>query len=164
MATPLSVNTAAHRYSVNWSSAAVAGIGATLVMTALLYMANAVGMVHMDMVKTLGTMFVAPGATAYVVGGIMHLMMGIIFAAIYALAYQATGLASNWKTGLGFGFIHWIVAGIGLGLLPLVHPPMPMTPGFFLVHQGMMGILGLLMLHLVYGAVVGAMYRPKETA
>lgn len=35
-----------------------------------------------------------------------------------------------------------------------------MAPGAFMSNIGMMGVVGFLMLHMIYGAIVGAMYSP----
>ena len=52
-----------------------------------------------------------------------------------------------------------------MGMIPLMHPRMPdpvMPPGFFMSNLGTIGPIAVFMLHLVYGAIVGAMYGPTQ--
>jgi uncharacterized membrane protein YeaQ/YmgE (transglycosylase-associated protein family) len=77
--------------------------------------------------------------------------------------FSAFGLPGSWLWGLVFGAVHGVMAGLVMGMMPLVHPrvgpgkELP-SPGLFAKNISPMAPMGLIMLHLVYGAVVGAIY------
>ncbi len=51
-------------------------------------------------------------------------------------------------------------------MIPVVHRLIPEQmpgPGFFLANHGTMGVVAFVVLHLVFGAVVGAMYAGHVT-
>lgn len=67
---------------------------------------------------------------------------------------------SGWLTGVGFSVIHVVIAGVFMGVIPTMHPRMPdpiSPPGAFLSNLGTLGIVAFVMLHVLYGAVVGAL-------
>jgi len=79
----------------------------------------------------------------------------------YAVGFEYIMRRAGWAIGLGFGVIHTLIAGIGLGLMPAMHPLMPEimpAPGAFMANLGTMGIAAFVILHLIYGAIVGTMY------
>ena len=88
-----------------------AGLVATAVMTAMLYMGIALmpRWMTMNLLYMLGTMMTRGTTTAYLVGAMMHGSMGVVFALGHVGAYQVLGLESGllgW--GILFGFLHWI--------------------------------------------------------
>jgi len=92
---------------------------------------------------------------------VMHLMISGAIALIYAWAFEHLTHRAGWLVGVGFGVVHAIIAGVVMGMMPMMHPRMPnpvMPPGAFLSNLGTMGVVAEFMLHMVYGAVVGAMY------
>lgn len=148
--------------------AVLGGLVGTIAMTVGMYMGSMMGM-EMDMPMTLGTMFFPKGAAAWVVGLMMHLMMGVVFFIIYAALFTAFGIESGiigWSAL--FGAIHALMAGAAFGMMPSVHPRMatepkssPRTvsaPGYFGVKLGMMGPAALIVVHVIYGVVAGAIY------
>ena len=74
---------------MNILSAVIAGIVASLVFSVVLAMAPKMGMPKMDIVSLLGSMFGKPNQA---LGWIMHMMMGMVFALIYAFL---------WSNGIG---------------------------------------------------------------
>ena len=99
----------------------------------------------------------------------VHLVNGVLFSLVYAAIFEASGHA-GWLFGLLLGAVHAAFVGGPLMnmLLPAVHPRMgkPWTdatetpllepPGFLLVNYGTMTMVVTTLLHLVYGAIVGA--------
>jgi len=139
----------------------VAGLVATLVMTILLYLAPLMGLPEMNIPGMLGTMFASPGTGATVLG--LHFMMGAILALIYAYGFQAVPLGTPWLRGALYGVLPYLVAMIVVmpmlgSVHPLVKSGMMPAPGFFMVNLGGMAAVGSLIGHLVYGAVLGALY------
>ena len=58
---------------------------------------------------------------------------------------------------------HTIVAGMFMGLVPHLHPTIPEqmpAPGFFMANLGAMGVIAEVVLHLMYGAIVGGLAAP----
>ncbi len=141
------------------------GLVATAVMTAMLYMGIALmpRWMTMNLLYMLGTMMTRGTTTAYLVGAMMHGSMGVVFALAHVGVYQVFGLESGllgW--GILFGFLHWIGFGVGLGMVGTVHPLMRTgqlaAPGAFALNYPAATAAGALMLHLVYGALVGVLY------
>lgn len=149
--------------TILWGNAIIAGLTGTAVMTVLMYTAKAMGL-PMDMPRILGLMFTRPEnkTGAYIVGLSAHFMNGVIFAVIYALLFTVLGRA-GWTWGLVFGAVHGVMAGLAMGMMHVVHPNMgpgkelPVL-GLFAKNISPMAPAGLIMLHLVYGAIVGAIY------
>ncbi len=149
---------------IDWGSAVVAGLVATAVMTALMYMGKAMGM-RMDMPRMLGLMFTGPDSTGvvYSLGVIAHFMMGVLFAIIYAALFSLLGIEASWLWGAVFGAVHGVMAGMAFGMMPAMHPRMGpgevlAAPGPFGANYGSMIPVGVMMLHIIFGAVVGWLY------
>jgi hypothetical protein len=145
---------------IDWIGIIVAGLAGTLVITVLMYAGPMMGMPKMDMAQMIGPMILPQGSAAFALGMMMHFVNGIIFAIIYALVWDALNIAPNWWTGLIFGAVHFVVAAIEMGVMPMIHKevksgrlPSPMS-------GGVRGMVGMLLGHLVFGLVVAVVYRP----
>ena len=150
----------------NIGAAIVAGLVATAVMTAIMYMGRAMMLQQMPMniLYMLGTMMNRSTGPAYMMGTVMHSVNGVIFAIIHAGLYTAFGLSSGlvlW--GLLFGAVHWVIVGMGMGMMPMMHSMIKSgdmdAPGAFAKNLPMMNVMGFLMVHLIFGLVVGATYE-----
>lgn len=151
-----------------WGAVAGGAVG-TLVLTAGMRLSQEVGITRMDLPLLLGTAFSANRSRASVVGFLIHSANGLLFALAYYGVFRAVGEA-GWALGLGLGAVHALFAGGALVnvLLPAVHPRMgtPWTdaeetpllepPGFLLRNYGRHTVVATLVLHLAYGAIVGA--------
>jgi hypothetical protein len=152
-----------------FGSAIAAGLVATLAMTAAMYMGFLMGM-RMDMPLMLGTMFLHKGPAARLLGLMIHFMMGAAFFVVYAAAFDAVSLESSLAAwGALFGLAHGVVAGMAMGMMGAMHPRLATAggeqatdalpaPGLFGVHVSAMAPLAILALHVLYGAVAGAIY------
>lgn len=152
-----------------FGTAIIAGLAATAVMTILMYMGPLMG-IRMDMPLMLGTMVMAPGPMARAAGMVMHFMSGALFFVVYAALFNAFGLESSivgWAAL--FGAMHGVMAGIMMTMMGAMHPRMAAStaggstdtltaPGFFGVNYGTMAPMAIIMLHIVFGAVAGAIY------
>ena len=106
-----------------WDTGAAIGAGlvATAVMTALLYMGIVMmpRQMTMNLLYMLGTMM-APnsrGAVPYAIGAMIHTMNGIAFGAAHAGVIVAFDLDSSLVAwGLLFGFVHYLVVGMAMGM------------------------------------------------
>ncbi len=137
---------------MNVIGAVIAGLVGTVVMTILMVVAPAMGMPKMDIVGMLGSMITANKGTATIVGWVIHLMMGVVFAIIYAFAWSQGIGSVTWLWGLIFGAVHAIVAIVMMPIMIRMHPRPPEMEG------GAMTMVGQLMGHLVYGLVVALVY------
>ena len=150
----------------SFGAAIAAGAVATVVMTAMLYMGMAMmpRQMPMNILYMLGTMMSRNTMMAYVAGSMMHAMMGIAFALVHAAAFKGLDLTSALVAwGVLFGFVHYLIVGMGMGMIGTMHPlmrtgQMP-APGIFVSNLPRMTVMGFLMVHLVYGLVVGVLYE-----
>ena len=146
-----------------------AAIGAGLIggaaMSVLLYMGIALmpRQMKMNLFLMLGTMLFRDRTMAYAAGGMMHAVMSIVFGLIHVALYVAFGLESALVAwGLLFGFAHWLLTGMALGMIPVMHPLMRSrqmeAPGAFAINYPSMTAAGFFMLHILFGLLVGAVY------
>ena len=54
-------------------------------------------------------------------GWVIHFMMGIIFAIIYAALWSSGIGSATVISGLIFGIVHWLVVGLMMGGMPMMH-------------------------------------------
>ena len=149
----------------NIGAAIIAGVVATVVMTIVMYMGRAMmpQQMPMNILYMLGTMMTRSTGPAYVMGTMMHGVMGIVFALIHVAVFVAFGLEALLAWGILFGVVHWVIAGMGMGMMGTMHPvirsgEMP-APGPFVKNLPMMNVMGFLMVHVIYGLVVGRLYQ-----
>jgi len=128
------------------SRAVVAGLAGTAVMTTVALMGPLMGMPEM---KT-GEMLAGFMGIPVTIGWMAHFMIGSVLAVIYATLFSAKLPGSSWIRGAIYGLIPWVV------LQSMLSPMMGM--GFFSLGSPapVLILLGSLMGHLIYGAVVGA--------
>ncbi|MFW5942389.1 MAG: hypothetical protein ACOCXI_11345 [Chloroflexota bacterium] len=141
--------------------AIVAGVVGTIVITIVMRMAPQMGMPKMDIVGMLGSMFSPEGNRT--LGWAMHLMMGVVFALIYALLWGAGVGNVGLLWGAIFGAAHWLVAGAMMGGMGMMHAGVKAgaieTPGMFMLNNGgMMAFMGGLIGHVIFGLVVALVY------
>ncbi|MDA8165470.1 MAG: hypothetical protein M0017_10625 [Desulfobacteraceae bacterium] len=143
-----------------------AGFFATLAMLLAMYVFVLLRLAF-DMPRLLGFLFTGPEnlPVAYVLGFGGTFTMGVLFAFFYAFFFAQFRWPLEWDTGPWLGLVHGLVAAGLLGFLPLVHPRMgegrPLgRPGPFGTGFGMLVPLGTILLHMLYGLVLGAVYGP----
>lgn len=145
---------------MNILNSVIAGIIATIVFTTVLMMAPKMGMPKMDIVSLLGSMFGKPNQA---LGWMMHLMMGIIFALIYAFLWSNGIVTATWTSGLVFGAVHWLVVGVVMGMIPMMHVGIKsgavQAPGMWMTNSGgFMAFMGGLVGHMIFGVVIALVY------
>ena len=136
--------------NINLKRAVLAGLAGTTVMTGLMLAAPMMGMPRMNIGEMLGSMM--GGFTA--LGWAAHFMIGTALAMAYAAFFSERLPGPAVVRGMLFGLAPWLLA-------QLVVMPM-MGAGLF--SGSLAAAAGSLMGHLVYGAVVGAVYRLNEQA
>lgn len=146
---------------MNIIGAIVAGLVGTIVISMVMMMAPKMGMPKMAIWEMLGAMFSPDGNVA--LGWAMHLMMGVVFGLVYAVLWTAGIGSVSLVSGLIFGIIHWLVVGLMMGGMPMMHAGIKAgsvsAPGVFMLHNGgMMGFMGGLIGHAIFGVVVALVY------
>jgi hypothetical protein len=150
-----------------WGALAGGFVG-TLVLTTGLRAATELRLTRTDLPFLLGTALSEDRIRARALGYGLHLIFGLVFAALYYALFQVLGEANAWLGGL-FGLVHALFAGTVLVnvLLPLVHPrmatiftdassaPLLEPPGFLLLNYGARTPLVMALVHVAYGSIVG---------
>ena len=136
----------------------VLGAASISVLTAIL---RAIGL-PMSIEIYLGTVTGLPvGGFAFGVGLILHLALGGVFGLIYGALFERVWAHGGAFTGMLLSVLHAGLIGMLLGLTPHVHPLVPAhlaDPGPYFSHLGVAGVLSFFLVHLIYGAIMGAGY------
>jgi hypothetical protein len=144
------------------------GFVRTLLLTTGLVGASELRLTRIDLPFLLGTMLFADRARAKALGYLLHFLAGLVFALIYYAIFSAID-ESGWLLGGLFGLLHGIFAVTALVniLLPAVHPrmgtshtaadssPLLEPPGFLMLNYGRSTPLVTVVVHVIYGAIVG---------
>ncbi|MFI5265819.1 MAG: hypothetical protein ACHQ7M_00415 [Chloroflexota bacterium] len=146
---------------------------ATVFLTGLLSTSQSLGLTRMNIPYMLGSMFTPDRDRARLIGFGLHFLNGWGFGSVYTAAFDSWR-ASGWWRGAAIGLVHGLfVLVAGLSLMPGVHPrmasehhgPTPTRqlepPGFLALNYGRRTPISVLLAHLIYGAILGAFYRPK---
>ncbi|MGH7664008.1 MAG: DUF6789 family protein [Gemmatimonadaceae bacterium] len=145
--------------------AIIAGVVGGVAMTILAWLVRQAGL-PMNAEMMLGSMVSSsPGATTWLIGFIMHLMISALIALAYAWGFERVTHRAGAVVGLGFAVIHVIIAGVVMAMIPVMHPMIPEqmpAPGAFMANMGATFVALFVIEHLLYGAIVGAMYGPVE--
>jgi uncharacterized membrane protein YagU involved in acid resistance len=160
---------------MNWRGTALWGFVGTVVLTGLMSGGHGVGLTRMSLPYMLGTMFTPDRDRARLVGFLVHLVNGWLFAVIYAAAFESWR-RTTWWLGALIVLVHGaFVLLAGVSIIPSLHPrmaseqqgPTPTRqlepPGFMALNYGRRTPIAVLLAHLVYGAILGSFYRPKWT-
>jgi uncharacterized membrane protein YagU involved in acid resistance len=107
-----------------------------------------------------------------VIGFLVHLIAGQVFALLYAAAFALIGRAT-WWLGASFGLIHGLAAlTVIIPLLPGIHPRMASVrsgpdlrdtlepPGPLALNYGTQTPVFTLVAHVVYGTLLGSFLKP----
>jgi hypothetical protein len=150
-----------------WGAVAGGFIG-TAVLTTLLRAASELRLTRMDLPFLLGTAFSTNRVRAKAIGYVLHLLAGQAFAFIYYAIFLVID-ESGFALGALFGLVHglFVVTTLVNILVPVVHPRMgsPQTaadaspllepPGFLMLNYGRSTPAVTLVVHVIYGAIVG---------
>ena len=154
-----------------WGSTALWGFVGTVVLTSIMSTSQALGLSRMSLPYMLGAMVTPDRDRAKVIGFLIHLMNGWLFASLYAAAFQSWQRAT-WWLGAGIGLVHGLfVLTAGMPALPGLHPrmaseqqgPTPTRqlepPGFLALNYGRRTPMVVILAHLIYGAILGAFHH-----
>lgn len=142
----------------NLKNGFLAGFVATAVLSVLMVAKGMMGVLpELDVAAMLAMMMGAP----IIVGWIAHFMIGTVaWGGGFAILYDMIPGGSAVLKGIVFGIVAW------LGMMIVI---MPMTgAGFFGMNFGVMAPVMTLVLHIIFGAVLGKTYAllpaPVQTA
>lgn len=142
----------------------LAGVIGAAVMSVILWAARNLMGIPAGIEMMLGTLVVPNAAlTAWLVGFAIHLLLGGVLALVYAWAFENVTHRAGWIVGAGLGLVHAVISGLGMAVVPVIHPMIPErlpAPGAFMANLGVIGIVAEFALHAVYGAIVGGLYGP----
>ena len=128
----------------------VAGLAATVVLSAMMVIKTMMGvMPQLDIAKMIAGMMGSPDQP--LIGWIVHFMIGIVGygVAITVLDKRLPGNSTVWH-GVMIATLGWLVMMVML---------MPMAgAGLFGMKMGIMAPMMTLVLHLIFGAVLGWVY------
>ena len=126
---------------------AVAGVVATLVLSLMMLMKSKMGvMPELNIIAMLAGMM---GGTL-VLGWVAHFMIGAAYGVVFYMANDKLPTKSVISKGVILGVIGWLV--MMLMLMPM------MGAGLFGMKMGLMAPVMTLVLHAIFGAVLGFIY------
>ncbi len=130
----------------NLKRAVIAGLVGTLAMTIVMLMAPLLGMPPMPIGDMLAGFMHVPIA----LGWVMHFMIGTVLGLIYVYLLESRIPGSPVVRGMVFSLIPWFMAQV------IVNPMM--GAGVFAINTSspILMVMGSLIGHLVFGAVLGA--------
>ena len=134
-------------------TAAAAGLLGAAAMEFTLWAIHRLGAARADMVVALGSLVTKSLTGARRMGRTLHFASGLAFAALYALlliALRVTTLPGALFLGLGLGFFHGMVVGIGLMYFVAERHPLVEFQEVDLALA-----LAHLIAHVAFGGVVG---------
>ena len=158
---------------MNFRRAFGAGALGAVVMSFLMAVGRYAGMTELNLEMGLGSMITMTiNSGTWVVGLVVHLIAGGIVGLIYAAVFEHVARGATAGLGGAFGAIHSAISGVLLMMMPAVHPLMSTTPGVgqlqapgpFGISYGLATAAAFVILHIIYGAIVGGAYvvRPKH--
>lgn len=137
----------------------IAGFVATVVLSLLMIMKGMMGiMPELDVIAMLGKMsqdLMGFGGPA--VAWAMHFMIGtVLWGLLFAMFYPLLPGSGGIGKGISFGVLAWLMMMIG---------PMPMAgAGLFGMNLGLMAPMMTLVLHVIFGAVMGLVFARLSQA
>lgn len=148
------------------------GFVATLVQSLAAGLFYGLGLTRMSLPLLIGLMYTADRDRALIIGLVKHLLLGWGFSLIYIAVFQQLHQASWWM-GAIMGLVQALfVLCVVMPALPAIHPRMARehhgptaaraleAPGFMALNYGVQTPLTVVVSHLLYGIVLGALYRP----
>jgi hypothetical protein len=133
----------------NLTRGVVAGLAATVVLSVIMLAKGMMGLMpQLDVVAMLAAMM----KSSAMMGWIAHFMIGaVVWGVSYAVLHDAIPGGSDVMKGVTFGIGAWVVMMLAV---------MPMAgAGMFGLKLGIMAPVMTMMLHAIFGAVLGGVYK-----
>ncbi len=155
---------------MNFEHVLLWGFAATIVLTGTMSASLGLGLTRMDIPLMLGTMFTPDRNLAKVLGFVLNVVNGWIFAFFY-IALLTDAHMLTWWGGMVVGLLQGLfVLLVLLPALPALHPRMATEtrgpdptrqlepPGFMALHYGRGTPIVTIVAHLLYGGILGMFY------
>jgi hypothetical protein len=152
------------------------GLVATIAMTTILQGAQGLGLSRLSLSFLAGTFFTGDRRWAVMIGFVLYVIGGWVFALLYFLLFASLGLYT-WWVGFAAGLLHGLfLLAAALPLLPFIHPRMASEydgasairqlepPGFMGLNYGPRTPLTTLAGQAVYGAILGGLPQLTSAA
>ncbi len=146
------------------------GLVATAVLTTVLYASQGLGLSRLSLPFLLGTLFTGRRMLADLLGFLLYLIGGWVFALLYFLIMTDLGIVTWWLGG-AIGVLHAVfLLVVVLPLMPSLHPRIATEydgpsatrriepPGFLGLNYGYRTPLTTIVAHLLFGALLGAAF------
>ncbi len=150
----------------NGGAAVAAGVLAGLIMIVPMYMGLAMMPRHMkmDLLKLMGTMMMPISGMTYPIGLMAHIGASIAFALIHVALFNLFDIDSALAAwGILFGLGHAVITGMAFGMMPSMHKGIKDgivdAPGFMALNYPQATTMGFVMVHVLFGVLVGAFYE-----
>jgi uncharacterized membrane protein YagU involved in acid resistance len=157
---------------VNIPSVLIWGFASTVVLTTIMAGSQGLGITRMSIPYLLGSVVTPDRDRAKVLGVLIHLVNGQLFAFAYVAMFQSARQFSWWFGAL-FGLMHGLfVLTVAIPLMPAIHPRMASElhgptvvrqlepPGFMARNYGIRTPISVVLGHVVFGAILGFFYSP----
>ena len=126
---------------------AIAGVAATIILSLMMLIKGKTGvMPELDIISMLAGMM----GGALLLGWVMHFMIGVGYGVAFHLTYDKLPTNSLIIKGVILGVVGWLV--MMLMLMPMV------GAGLFGMKMGVMAPMMTLVLHAIFGAILGFVY------
>ncbi|UJF17071.1 hypothetical protein L0B53_03820 [Vibrio sp. SS-MA-C1-2] len=134
------------------------GFIATIALTIIMMVKKVMGvMPELDPIHMMSTMISMKLGIieSPIIGWIMHFGVGTVaWGGAFAVFYHVLPTANKVSKGISLGIIAWVLMMIG---------PMPMSgAGFFGLNIGLGAPIMTLVLHIIFGVVLGLVFKPNE--
>lgn len=144
--------------------AAVSGFIGAILLTLLIYLLKGFGQ-KLDIPYLIGTRFVdiKNKTQVYVVGILLHLIIGAGWGILYVFLLTAMAVPPNWPAGILWGLGHGIFVGSMMGIIADTHPyigenkPID-SPGILGHEWGTLIPYWILILHIIFGVCTLSIY------
>jgi magnesium-transporting ATPase (P-type) len=137
------------------------GLFATVICSIFMATMRGSGWTTLDLETILGSLFTARlSHHTWWLGFSLSLFINGFVAYAYGFIFRSahrTGPA----VGAHLGFFHWLVSGFLIGLIPIFHPligEILPAPGFYVLATNPPTVLTFLILHLLYGSLLGWLF------
>ena len=132
----------------NIAKGILAGLAATVVLTLMMLAKGAMGL--MPALDPVGMIAEMMGVSATIAWGVHFMIGAVIWGGAFALLEQNLPGGDFWVKGVVLGVGAWLIMMVAM---------MPMAGvGFFGMQLGIMAPVLTLVMHLVFGAVLGGVY------
>ena len=156
-----------HRLVENLDQVSLWALVATAMMTTVLQGSQGLGLSRLSLPFLFGSFVTADRGRAVLVGSMMYLAGGWLFAVLYFFIFASLGRAT-WWLGATMGALHGLFLLVSLPAMAQLHPrvaseydapagePKLEPPGFMGLNYGYQTPLSTLLAQAAYGAVLGA--------